>query len=352
MAKVKKRRLSKVFLRMVYIFIVLFGLSYGSLFFYDGFYHGKKPTTTVLNYNINHNLDYKVNLKDNQFIDLEKQNSTSTYVTELVNDITTNFNYEYIMSKVGQITYEVEIVGNLIGEYQGSSDIKNPEVWNQKYEFLPKEKTTLNDVSVLRLNKELVIDFPTINDQVIAFKNQMKLPIQAYMDVKFNIKVVANVDGETVHESSTESLRIPYNQLAFSVTKNVPENRQGNLTYKLDYDKYNIKNFIIGGILISIGVITFIFKFNIIFNRKKRSKYESEIERILRSYGDVIITLVSPIIEDDLNVVHVSTFSELIDLEEELRIPINYYEVEHNYEAEFSIIHNNVIYKYVYKEDE
>lgn len=347
---VKRRRLKKNFLRVIYLFIVLFGVLYGSLFLYDGFYHGPAPSETIVHYNINHGIDYKVGIKDNQFG--VNENDTTTYITELVDSILTNFTYEFLLSKTGQIVYEYEIKGNLIGEYQGALNIENSEVWNKEYVFVEKTKMTLNDVSALRFNKELLVNYPEINAQVIAFKNEMKMPITAYMDITLTMNVFGYVDGEEIHESSTESLHIPFNQIAFDLKKNVPANRQGSISFETSYEKYNIKKFIMSGICYVIALITFIFKFRIIFNRRKLTKYEAEIEHIMKAYGDVIITLVSPINEEELNVVHVETFNQLIGLEEELRIPINYYEVIEKKLAEFSIIHNSVIYKYVYKNQE
>lgn len=41
----------------------------------------------------------------------------------------------------------------------------------------------------------------------------------------------------------------------------------------------------------------------------------------------------------------------MLDLEEELRIPIMFYEIEKYYIGEFVIAYNNILYKYVLTDD-
>ena len=64
-------------------------------------------------------------------------------------------------------------------------------------------------------------------------------------------------------------------------------------------------------------------------------------------YDNVIIEITSPINIDDYEIIEVKGIDEMVDLEEELRIPINFYEHIPNYYGEFTLIHNNIVYRYI-----
>ncbi len=348
---VKRRKLSKRIIRIFYMFLVSIFFVYGSLFLYDSFYHGEKPEEVVLNYNVNNSASYNVKLKENAFIEKPELGENSTYISELVENILIKFDYEYVMSKNGRVTYQYSIIGDLVGEYQSSNENQNSEVWNKEIIYENNTEVTENNVSAIRLSKEVNVDFPYINQRVIDFKNELKLPIVAYLNVTLKVNVISHVDGEKIIENVNEVITIPCNQLAFSIKKNVPDNKQGKLTYMLPFDDFYERKFAISMILYLLALIIFFSNFKVLFNIKHRTQYTIRLEKLLRTYGDIIINLTTPLEEANLNIVQVTSFNEMIDLEEELRIPINFYEIDPGYEAEFSIIHNNIIYKYIFNED-
>ena len=51
-----------------------------------------------------------------------------------------------------------------------------------------------------------------------------------------------------------------------------------------------------------------------------------------------------------IDITAIKDIEEMVDLEEELRIPINFYEHIPNYYGEFTLIHNNIVYRYIIEE--
>lgn len=87
--------------------------------------------------------------------------------------------------------------------------------------------------------------------------------------------------------------------------------------------------------------------FKEIFNVEKKTNYTLKLNKILKSYGDIIVELATQINMENYQIIDVKNFNEMIDLEEELHIPINFYETIDSYEGEFYLIHSNVIYRYI-----
>ena len=75
--------------------------------------------------------------------------------------------------------------------------------------------------------------------------------------------------------------------------------------------------------------------------------YAIALNRILKNYGDIVAEIVSPVEIDNLNIIDVKNFDQLLDIEEEIRMPILFYETIPDEQGEFIIICDNMAYRYV-----
>ena len=155
------------------------------------------------------------------------------------------------------------------------------------------------------------------------------------------------MEGKKIDDSKRINIVIPLNQQAFKVKTNFLETENKNI-FEADETKMVINNFklICGIITLLLTLIIFIGLFRKLFNIAKKTQYQIIRDKYLKEYGDIIIEITTPIINDQLNCIIVKNFNEMIDLEEELRIPISFYEDEDEEFGEFTIIHNDIIYKY------
>ena len=83
-----------------------------------------------------------------------------------------------------------------------------------------------------------------------------------------------------------------------------------------------------------------------------RVLYRTELHKILKDYDEIIIEVVTPIEVKDRNVIRVKDFNEMIDLEQELRIPILCHINEVLGYTAFCILTQDVAYIYKMKEFE
>lgn len=77
------------------------------------------------------------------------------------------------------------------------------------------------------------------------------------------------------------------------------------------------------------------------------SAYTKKLKKIFRSYGSIIVEVKNILVDDDVNVMFVNKFEELLDAQQELRKPILYCNVKNNVESLFAIKYDNdvIVYK-------
>ncbi len=71
------------------------------------------------------------------------------------------------------------------------------------------------------------------------------------------------------------------------------------------------------------------------------------LNRILKNYGDIVAEIVTPTETGNMRVIDVKNFDQLLDIEEEIRMPILFYETVEGEEGEFTIIYDNIVYRYI-----
>ena len=104
---------------------------------------------------------------------------------------------------------------------------------------------------------------------------------------------------------------------------------------------------IIGSIFVLVAILLILDSIKKSIKFSKKSDYAIALNRILKNYGDIVAEIVSPVEIDSLNVIDVKNFDQLLDIEEEVRMPILFYETIADEQGEFIIICDNMAYRYV-----
>lgn len=318
-----------------------------------GFVPQKVQMSDVLlySYNITRDTAYKVELFDNSFIQSDYLEEGQTYIADLVKNISANFKYSLSGSKKSDISCTYSIVATIQGEYQASSDSKTTSVWKKDY-IISEEKTISEQkASSVNINEDANIDFKFYNNEVSEFRKKLKLPISATLSVKMLVKTnVVTYDETKTADESFIQLVIPLNKQAFEITENLQKN--DSKTVLSDYtQKYNIPFIVIGIVLIVGDIVAFLKLYKKIFDIDERSEYRATLNKILKNYGDVVVEIVKPVKTKITGVIDVKSFNEMIDLEEELRIPILFHEIPGRGEGWFTLIHHETLYRYVLKDE-
>ena len=76
--------------------------------------------------------------------------------------------------------------------------------------------------------------------------------------------------------------------------------------------------------------------------------YKKRLRKILKEYDLIIVNTKNDINENDYDVVNVTSFSELKDVHDNIGNPIMFREIKKNSLSVFSIVTDNILYKFPY----
>lgn len=299
----------------------------------------------IYSYDINENIDYKVYLYDNSFIDEEYLTQGNMFVSELVKNIEILFNYNFVGNKEIDLEYDYSIIGNLTGNYTNGTDSNN-NVWSKKYNFLNSKDNIVKDSLRAIISEKFIFNFPEFNSEVKAFKNKFGILINSKIEIVFQVNIRGKIDDQEINDIKKASILIPLGIQAFSITEDYLPSFKNNITKELNHIGAN-KTIYIGLFLFLISILLFLSLYRIIFNIIKQTNYNKKLNRILKNYGEVIVEINTSFDEKKYKVIEVKNIEEMVDLEQELRIPINYYEIIKDNMGAFIIVNNDLLYKYV-----
>ncbi len=294
------------------------------------------------------NVKYSVCLKDNDFFEKECLDSNMSYVASLIKNISLDFNYQFngnFDNLVSSVDYEV--VAKLIIE---NNDTKT-KYYEKEYVLAPKTSDSIkNNGTLYNLDKKININYEYYNNIATNFKSQYGVDSQSYLEVYLNTYNNVNSKYKDIPTFAQISVQIPLSQKAIEIKFNTQEINKS-------IDKYiTSKNIVINGYLIFIVGITFLFTsliflffiFMIIKKYTKTiSKYDKFINKILKEYDRLIVETATFPDEKEYNVLIINSFNELVDVRDNLRSPIMFYNVKDHKMSKFYILNNNNLYLYI-----
>lgn len=308
----------------------------------------KNSKKEIYSYTNAFDYDYKINLIDNKYIDEDSLQMGEIYVTDLIDYINLNLNYQYTASKDSNIEYQYEIIGKLQAVY--TKDGIEQKIWDKEETLLEKQtkKTNSNKINI---KESLKLDLEKQNQLVKDFEQEMNMSLDATYTILLKIKTNTEISEKTVENQYASAITI---DLAKKTTQIKGDNHKEDAEYitkEIQEEKTN------NTFMISVDVILFVislFMYRYIFKKTVtmntvRNEYRRELNRILRLCQDKIVQVKDRIDMKQDNVIDVKDFGEIIKVSEELFKPILYWESKETEEAWFSVVSNQVTYRYILK---
>ena len=302
-----------------------------------------------VNYREKSNIDYKVYLKNNEFYDSEYLGKGMTYVASLIDKITTDFNYSFDIDKDSNIDFNYDIKAELV-----ISDMSKNNVFLKKeYTLLQDTKESMNGGKVHNINKTITIDYDYYNKIANKFRISYGVDTTSQLNVYLNIhEKNAENNSFKIDNKSVMALTIPLSQKSINITLDY---KDINKTSEVIKDSQIIVNnylyIILGSILLVLGLLEFIKLIRLLSLTKiKKTNYDKYINKILNEYDRLIIeTTTAPNLQNK-NIIKINKFEELLDVRDNLKLPIKYFVVTKHQKCEFYIDHEEDIYILTIKE--
>lgn len=304
-----------------------------------------------LQYQEKGNVKYSVCLKENNFFEDECLNSNMSYIASLIKDITLNFNYQF-NSNLDKIIESVdyEIIGKLIIK---NNDTKT-NYYEKEYILTPKTNDKVNtNQKQYNLNKKITIDYDYYNNIVTNFKSQYGVNSESYLEVYLNTYNNVTKEYSDIPTTTQISVQIPLSQKAVEIkfnTQEINKNINKTITSK-DIIISGYKNLITGVILLFFSLICMISTvIKIKKHCKAKSNYDKFIKKILKEYDRIIVETKTLPNENKYNMMIIKSFSELVDVRDNLLSPIMFYNMQSQKTSIFYILNNNNLYIYMVNE--
>ena len=322
------------------------------IFFLAGFFLMYKSFTfnqeKYIDYTERTNLDYKVYLKPNKFYEEQYLDKGMLYVASLIDKIDIDFLYNYNISEKVDLDFKYNITGVL-----SITDGDGKNVYLTKdYTLLENKEFSLKGEQDHTIKENIVIDYGAYNKLANSFKSTYGLDTASKLTVYLNIdKKSANQEIKDSEKANNMLIEIPLSQRSVSISMDYKDiNRNSNLVKKSSVSVNNVA-FIILGSLLMIGSFYGLYKLLRLLGllNPKKSAYDKYIAKMMRQYDRLIVVHYTCPDLSNYNVVKIKEFNELLDMRDNLKVPIMYYNVTDHQKSYFYIINNNDLYLLVLK---
>ena len=312
----------------------------------------KKPEDRqnfIVNYSTSADIDYKVYLKPNKFYEQKYLGKGNKYVANLIDYVDVGFDYKFNTTLPSDTNYSYNVQAVISSDYELNG--KSAELWSKK-ETLVSNKSLSSDSKTSHSLKDTVrVVYSKYDNLAKKFREEYgivadtKLTIIISLDA--NTKIKGNYNNN-VTDSKKVSLVMPLNKSVTDITVSGADKTAKDITQTIKGEMHiNYFLLIISVILIVISAPICLITFYKLFKITNVSQFIVQLRKILKGYGDIIAEVTTKPDLRGLNIIEVKEFEDLINIEEELRVPILYYELEKDNEAWFIITTGNQVYRYI-----
>ena len=302
----------------------------------------------VINYSEKSNLDYKVYLKENEFYEEEFLGKDMIYVASLVDRINVDFDYIFNIADNENLDFNYSVYGKLL--ITNKSGTKS--YFERTYTLLENKSVSMINNSIQNIKENLDIDYGYYNSLANSFNKAYGVDSESKLVVYMTINRKNGADSELEMDSqSIMSVAIPLSERAIDISLDYKEiDTSSSILKKKNISFNNIVSLVIAGLLIIFAIITavrFVRKLSLMF--EKKNKFDKYIAKLLKEYDRLIAESSTLISFEGKEIVKIDKFTELLDIHDNLQLPIMYYVVNKHQKCYFYINHLNTIYLVVIK---
>ena len=332
----KRRRKHKIKLAIESIVIIIISIIIIVTYFYLSKNEYNRYTEKA-------KVDYKVNLKENEFYEEDYLDEKNTIIASLIKDLEVEFKYNLNLEQDQEYTYSYKI----LAKTSVKESSRDNTIYETTQELLSKEVQESN-AKDLEIAEKVTIDYNEYNEKINKFINVYKLDnTTSTLNLEMYVYVINKYDGEQINrDSKVMTLNIPLTTktVDISIDSNVIKDEGNILSKKSEYD--NLTYMLgIGFVLLVIGVAIFIkFIKYVLETRSAEKMYEQELKRILFNYKSYIQKINNEIDYNNYKIIQINTFNEILEMRDTMQSPILMYTEENEDRTKFMIMKDGILY--------
>lgn len=295
------------------------------------------------NYKEKAKVDYRVNLKENEFYPEDHLDEKTSVVASLIKNIEVEFKYNLDLEHEQEYTYNYKILAKTSVKEGSRANL----IYETAEEIINKELQTSNSKN-LEIIEKLNIDYNEYNEKISKFINIYSLNNTTNtLELDMYVYVTNKYDGKQINaQNKVMTLNIPLTTktVDISINSNVIEDEGQILSKKSEYE--NLEWVLaVGVIALVIGIVIFIKLIKYILdNRRAETMYTQELKKILFNYKNYIQTINEDLDTSTYKIVQINTFNELLSMKETIQAPILMYTEANEDRTKFMIINDGLLY--------
>lgn len=339
--KIEERYFSFTFRLMCRVILLFIFFLIGLCFFLKSLnFEGEK----TIKYMELSNLDYQVCLKSNDFYEDRCLPKDMAYVANLVDKVNINFNYMFKVMERVDLNFRYKATAKLLIQ-----DESGEKTYYEKDYVLLDEKAVSLTADEYTIDENVEIDYDYYNKIANSFKSNYNVSTVSSLTVYFSIsKDLSNAnDNYFINgKESTMIINIPLSERSINLNMNyVDISNQSDIIEGAGTIFSNIFYLIVAIICTLLSLVFAVLSARFLEKMfKKKNKYDNYINKILKEYDRLIVeTTTSPFITEK-SVVKIEKFDELLDVRDNIKEPIMYYNVVKHQKCYFYIEHNDKLY--------
>lgn len=303
----------------------------------------------LISYTSETDVDYSVSLKQNPYYPTSTLGMNQQYPAALVDKINIKMDYRFITSENTSYKYRYFATATLIANNKNNNINKtNNNLLTKTYQLENTINGENENTKEFILNKEYKIDYNYFNNYITNYKNAYALSLDSYIKVTMYVELIDNYNDEVINATKTMEVNIPLLTNPFSITVVNPENTSKSLYSETNDVTSSIFFNAVASVMLITGIILAIQEFKkVIKSDREQSKYINKLNKIISANSEVIVKVKNKINLKDHNIIEVETIETLLDAQNELRIPIAYFELKRNKEGCFVIVNGKEAWRYI-----
>ena len=299
--------------------------------------------------------NYRVCLKDNNDYPKKCLDPGMTYIASLIDFLDVDFNYNFNIDEEVNTEYSYYISAEVkVFERKDASKI----IYEQEVKLVDPQTLSANETKEFNISQNIKLNYDVYNDLVRAFKTNHNVVADSHIVLKLYVETTNSNEKiiKPIRTSNVMSVTIPLTESQIEVAlshKSINNRIEYGLSDKKEVNYAFLALAVVSG-LTSAGLLV-MFAYVLIKSTSKKTLYEKYIARILRQYDDIVTEAVTLIDEDAYEIYDIKTFEELKNICDRLDKPIIFTEGVLKSEVVrtwFSIIDNDILYRYVVRSDE
>lgn len=293
----------------------------------------------------NSSVDYSVYLKENNYFGVPYLGKGEKYLSTLIDKISLTFSYNLNSEENMSGSYDYNIVADLVVKEQNKDDV----LWKKNFDLTDSENVKFSKTKTVGITGEININYDYYNDMAASFKKDYGVLTDSYLYVYLKVKTLIDYGYDNYKIEKSPYVIIPLGEKTIEIDEFNIDNNVSSKT--ISYTKYPILNYILLGLGILFLIVYLYLGIKVIikFARsiKNRNKYEEFIRKIFSNYDQIIVTSSKLPNLDDIDILDVPSFEDLVDAQMEVHKPIVFNEVNRNKKAVFVLVDNSHCYRYI-----